>query len=137
ELGGGALLDLGVYAVALASDFLGAPTGWAAAIAPSATGVDGTVSLLLTFDGGRQAAIHIGMDHRGSQSASVLGTTGRIDFGFGWHRAGTFVLEDNDGNIVERCAPEVTSRGMQYEAAAFERLIATGAPDSDILPHAD
>ena len=47
ELGGGALLDLGVYPVSFASMVLGTPTRIEALVEPAPTGVDGQVSILL------------------------------------------------------------------------------------------
>lgn len=136
DLGGGALLDLGVYVVSLAVDFLGPPTGWASVVSSSPTGVDGSASLALAFGDGRQAAFHIGMDHQGTETASILGTEGRIDFAPGWHRAGSITVSTSDRKLIERYAPEVDNRGMQYEAVAFEQLVATGRLDSSVAPHA-
>jgi predicted dehydrogenase len=134
-LGGGALLDLGVYVVSLAVDFLGLPREWHAVVSPAPSGVDGQASIVLAFDHGRQAALHIGLDHRGSMRASILGTLGRIDIDPAWHRASGLSVTDNDGEVILRFDPEVESRGMQYEVAAFESLIAGGVLDSPVMPH--
>lgn len=134
-LGGGALFDLGVYVVSLAVDFLGLPRQWSAVVDSSPTGVDGQASIVLGFDGGRQASLHVGMDHRGPMTASILGTRGRIDIDGAWHRASALRVTDNDGALIERFAPTVENRGMQYEAAEFEALIAAGARESQVMPH--
>lgn len=136
-LGGGALFDLGVYVVSLAVDFLGAPREWHAIVEPAPTGVDGQASIVLGFESGAQAALHIGMDHRGAMTASVLGTKGRIDIHPAWHRASSLTVTDNEGVVVEEFAPAVEHRGMQYEAGAFEQLIERGATNSDVMPHSE
>jgi len=51
ELGGGALLDLGIYPVSFASMVLGTPTSVTAVSDPASTGVDATTSVLLQHDG--------------------------------------------------------------------------------------
>ena len=57
ELGGGALLDLGVYPVSFASMVLGKPDRIAALIEPTFTGVDGQASMLFGYSNGAQAAL--------------------------------------------------------------------------------
>ena len=49
ELGGGALLDLGVYPVSFASMLLGTPERIAALIEPAFTGVDGQTSMVFGY----------------------------------------------------------------------------------------
>jgi predicted dehydrogenase len=135
-LGGGALLDLGVYAVSLAVDVLGVPTEVKAIVTPAVTGVDARASLLLGFPSGAHAALHVGIDAAGPMTASIIGAEARVDIDTAWHRPSALTVTATDGSPLERFAPEVTERGMQYEAAAFERLVANGSRDSDVMPHA-
>lgn len=76
-LGGGALLDLGVYGVSLAHHFLGAPLGVAAHSARGETGADRQAALLLSHDG---AAAEIAASHIGelSNTMELVGPKGRI-----------------------------------------------------------
>lgn len=136
DLGGGALLDLGVYAASLAVDVLGVPTAVEAVVTPAATGVDARASLLLGFPSGAHAVLHVGIDAAGPMTASVIGTRARADIDSAWHRPSAVTVTATDGSLLERFAPEVTDRGMQYEAAAFERLVASGSRNSDVMPHA-
>src|SRR4051794_41162645 len=55
ELGGGALLDLGIYPVSLASMVLGTPDRIASIVDPAFTGVDAQTSMLFGYEGGAQA----------------------------------------------------------------------------------
>ena len=55
ELGGGALLDLGVYPVSFASMVLGTPSRIVCLSDPAFTGVDAQTSMLLGYDSGAQA----------------------------------------------------------------------------------
>ena len=57
ELGGGALLDLGVYPVSFASMILGPPERIVAMIDPAFTGVDGQTSMVFGYAGGAQAVL--------------------------------------------------------------------------------
>src|SRR5207245_7668872 len=57
ELGGGALLDLGIYPVSFASMVLGEPASVVAAADPAFTGVDGQTSAILRGRGGAHALV--------------------------------------------------------------------------------
>lgn len=78
ELGGGALLDLGVYLVAMARFFLGPPleaTGYGL-VGP--TGVDEQASILLRHPGERHSLLLASILSRTPAEAIVLGTRGRL-----------------------------------------------------------
>ena len=57
ELGGGALLDLGVYPVSFASMVLGTPDRIVSMSDPAFTGVDAQTSMLFGYDSGAQAVL--------------------------------------------------------------------------------
>src|SRR3954465_2318315 len=79
ELGGGALLDLGIYPVSWASMVLGTPNR-VQAIADSAfTGVDAQTSILLGYESGAHAVLNCTLRALGSTRASIVGTDGRIE----------------------------------------------------------
>ena len=136
-LAGGALLDLGIYPVSFAHDLFGVPTRIAAIGELSATGVDRQTSIILGFDGGRQAVLHTALDISGPNTATVVGTAGRIQFDAVWYMPTTVTVFDASGRVVERIEPEGTSRGMQYQAAELERLVAAGDLGGHILPPAE
>ena len=74
--GGGALLDLGVYPLALAEALLGAPQTVSAQATIGATGVDETVSILLGYASGAQASISASLRSTLLNAASVQGEQG-------------------------------------------------------------
>ncbi len=76
--GGGALLDLGVYAVSFAHWMLGRPVSVASQAILGETGVDEQVSAVLAFPGGRQAVVAASLRARLSNDAVVSGTAGRL-----------------------------------------------------------
>jgi predicted dehydrogenase len=136
-LGGGALLDLGIYPVSFAHELFGVPTRIAAIGELSPTGVDRQTSILLGFDGGRQAVLQTALDTPGPNTAMVIGTAGRIQFDAVWYTPTTVTVFDARGRVVERLEPTETSRGMQYQAAELERLVAAGDLGGSILPPAE
>jgi len=133
-LGGGALLDLGIYPVSFAFDVFGAPTGIRAAASMTETGVDRQTAMIFEYDGGQQAVLHCALDTAGPNQASIIGTEGRIEIPSVWYTPPAFTRYDADGNVVERFDEPVTGRGMQYQAQEMERLIAAGSIANDILP---
>ena len=134
DLGGGALLDLGIYPVSFAWDVFGAPATVTAISSPTVTGVDRQTAILLGYEGGRQAVLHTALDALGPNTASVIGTEGRIDIDSVWYDATSFTVYDSENKIVERFDEKVVSRGMQYEAWELERLVAEGSTAGVILP---
>jgi predicted dehydrogenase len=78
ELGGGALLDLGVYLLALSRSFLGPPVEARAEVMVGPTGVDEQASVLLRHAGDRQSLLFASIRSETAASAIVLGSTGRL-----------------------------------------------------------
>ncbi|QRO01338.1 Gfo/Idh/MocA family oxidoreductase [Archangium violaceum] len=77
-LGGGALLDLGVYPLALALRLMGSPTRISSQAVLGKTGVDEQCTILLEFPEGRQAAITTSIRNRTPNDATLMGTDGMI-----------------------------------------------------------
>ncbi|GAA2006856.1 putative dehydrogenase [Microbacterium ulmi] len=134
ELGGGALLDLGIYPISFAWDVLGAPVAIAAAARLGETGADTEVATILTHASGALSTSVSGSRSAGPNTAHVLGTQARIDIDRTWYATTSFRVVAPDGTVLEEYASDVEGGGMQYQALAAERYVAAGATDSDILP---
>jgi predicted dehydrogenase len=133
-LGGGALLDLGVYPVSLAIDILGTPETIRASASMTATGVDRQTAAIFEYPDGKQAIIDCELDAAGPNRAVVIGTDGWIDVEPTWYNPTPFTVFDALGNVLERFDLPVKGRGMQYQAAELERLIVSGSAAGTILP---
>jgi predicted dehydrogenase len=134
ELGGGALLDLGVYPIALASEVLGTPSAIEATATFSATGVDAETGIILRYPGDRTAVIYTALNALGPNRAAIIGSHGRIEIDSVWYTPTTFRQYNSTGEVVSTFDAEVPGRGMQFQADEAERLIADGKIGSDILP---
>lgn len=137
ELGGGALLDLGVYPVSLAHDILGKPATITAAGQLKDTGVDAHVGMTFTYAGGATASLFTASDASGANTATILGTEGRIEIGHYWFTNAPVRIYNAAGEMVREFQAVVPGRGMQYQAFEAERLISQGNTDSQILPVAE
>ncbi|MET3905663.1 Gfo/Idh/MocA family oxidoreductase [Paenarthrobacter sp. 4246] len=133
-LGGGALLDLGIYPISFAFDILGTPASIKASASMSATGVDRQTAAIFEYAGGQQALVDCELDAASANRAMVIGTDGWIDIESTWYNPVPFTVHAVDGTVVERYDQPVTSRGMQFQAAELERLIRSGETAGTMLP---
>lgn len=137
ELGGGALLDLGIYPISFIWDILGAPTSIRAVGRLIETGADSEVATVMTHMGGAISTSLSSSRAAGPNIASIIGTTARIDIDRVWYSPTTFRVVLPDGTVQEEYGVTVKGRGMQYQALAAERLVHDGLLDGDILPIAE
>lgn len=124
ELGGGALLDLGIYPISFTFDVLGAPKTIAATAWLKDTGADGTVATMFTYASGAIALTLSGSDTAGRNIATIHGTEGRIEIDKVWYVPTSFRRYDATNTVVEEYVSKVEGRGMQYQADELERLVA-------------
>ena len=124
ELGGGALLDLGVYPLSFASSLFGAPQSVVATATFKPTGADAHVATLFRYPGGAIASTMSVSDSVGPNTAVIIGPLGRIEIDAIWYAPTTFRVYSAAGELLESFATgELTGRGMYFEAREVERLI--------------
>jgi predicted dehydrogenase len=134
-MGGGALLDLGVYPLNLAHLVLGAPAevrSWAR-LTPK--GVDDNTGILLGWDSGALAALSCSLVGETRTAASITGTHGRIDLPQGFFVPRGFLLH-RVGQPAEEISYPFPGNGYQYEAEEVQRCLAAGLTESPLMPHA-
>jgi predicted dehydrogenase len=132
ELGGGALLDLGVYPINFAHMFLGVPDRIAAVAALSPEGVDENTGLVLGYPGGGIAVLHCGLVGESPVAATVIGTGGRAVIAAGFFHANGFTLVR--GDKVEEIQVPRRGNGLGYEAEEVMSCLAAGRTESDLMP---
>jgi predicted dehydrogenase len=133
ELGGGALLDLGVYPINLAHLVLGAPAtvlSWAH-LTPE--GVDENTGMLLGYDSGAVALLSCGLTTASPVTASVSGPLGRIELPHGFFHPDTFTLYPVGGEPQTFHVP-YEGTGMLHEAAEAMRCLREGLLESPLVP---
>jgi predicted dehydrogenase len=132
ELGGGALLDLGVYPVTFAQLFLGDPTTIRAVATLSDSGVDETTAMVFGYPAATVAylACSIAGDHR--NSATIAGTRGRIELPRGFHHPSRFTL--CHGEDAETVEISLRGNGLGYEAEEVMRCLSEGLTESPLVP---
>ncbi len=133
ELGGGALLDLGVYPISFAWDMLGKPTTIQANSSKTETEVDRQTAIIFSYAHGQQAVLHCALDTAGPNTATVIGTKGWIDIESVFYSPTGFTVYDSDQNVIETFDQEVSQRGMQFQAWEIERRIRDGITPTSVL----
>lgn len=134
ELGGGALLDLGVYPVSFASMLLGPPSSVRSMVTAAFTGVDATTSILLGHPSGAQAVLACTSSARSATRASVVGTEARLEIEGDFYAPSAFSLVARDGTLVERVEGPVVGRGLQFQAIEVARCLEAGLTESPTMP---
>lgn len=135
-LGGGALLDIGIYNLGFMYMVMGsAPVSFTSSVRMNELGTDDFSSVQLQYDGGRSATIatSIGMDM--PRRAAIWGSEGEITLD-DFQQAECFSVRRYDGaeRLVE--AP-FDIEGFEYQIREFSRCVAAGVAQSDVLTHAD
>jgi predicted dehydrogenase len=133
ELGGGALLDLGVYVVSWAQMVLGTPTSVTSASDPAFTGVDGQTSAILRYADGVHAVITCTLWAQTTRRAAISGTEASIDVDPVFYAPTTFTLRRRGGD-PERFNLEAgvggQGKGLRFQALEVVRCVTTGLTES-------
>jgi predicted dehydrogenase len=132
-LGGGALLDLGVYPVSLASMILGRPNRIVAMVDPAFTGVDGQTSMVMGYESGAQAVLTCTSAARSPTRAAIVGTTARIEIDGDFYAPSSFTFIPRDGDRWRFDQPG-PGRGMWREADEVARCLREGLTESPAMP---
>jgi predicted dehydrogenase len=133
ELGGGALLDLGVYPVSFASMVLGAPSRIVSMSDPAFTGVDAQTSMVFGYDSGAQAVLTCTLRAKTPTRAAIAGTGARIEVEGDFYAPATVTLIPRKGDPV-RVESAHEGRGLRHQADEVARRLAAGETESPLMP---
>jgi predicted dehydrogenase len=137
-LGGGALLDLGIYPVWFSHLWLGKPKTIAAIGNLTPTGVDARTAIVLGYESGAQAVLSTNLMAFSTARASVCGSAGRIEVN-PWFAvpAGFELVAPGKGDVRVQFVNETGIEfraGLAWEAAAVAQHVADGLTDSPLHP---
>lgn len=133
ELGGGALLDLGVYPVSFASMLLGTPSRMVTMVDPAFTGVDGQASMIFGYDSGAQALLTCTSAARSATRACITGTAARIEIDADFYAPTSFRLITREGDVTP-FSFDVAPRGLRFQAIEVARCLHEGLVESPVMP---
>ena len=134
ELGGGALMDGGIYPITFVHMALGSPAELKAVGSVNADGVDLNVAMAWRYDSGAVAALTCGLRSQNPWTASVSGPDGSLLLPNRFHHPEYYVRRTAAGE--ERVDVPTHGLGYHYEAAEVMRALRAGLVECPALPHA-
>jgi predicted dehydrogenase len=134
ELGGGALLDLGIYPVSFASMVLGRPSRILSMSDPAFTGVDAQTSMLFGYDSGAQSVLTCTLRAKSATRAAIVGTDARIEIEGNFYAPVSVTLIPRGGAGPTRVESVHEGRGLRHQADEVARRLAAGDRESPLMP---
>jgi predicted dehydrogenase len=98
ELGGGSLLDIGIYPVFLAYLFLGIPNEIFAKAHFFDSGADSQLAVLFNYNNA-QAVLFSSFNNSSKREAKISGTLGEIIINLPWNETNSFSIQKNDEQL--------------------------------------
>ncbi|MCR8556757.1 Gfo/Idh/MocA family oxidoreductase [Mucilaginibacter sp. BJC16-A38] len=138
-LGGGTLMDIGIYNVFMAMSVLGKPDKIEASMTPASTGVDEQCAILFKYNNGAMAQLFSTFSSNLATEADIAGTEGRIRLTSRFYEPSATVeyypkyVDSKEIIEVEKEA----GVGYQYEARHVNACLKRGLTESDVIPFAD
>lgn len=133
ELGGGALLDLGIYPVSLAWMIFGAPEQVVSAAHLGSTGVDEQSAYILRFPKGQLAVLSTATRTAIPIDPVISGTEGQIVLHRPWNAPSSITLL-RDGQPASTFGPAHVGNGYNYQVHEVHRCLREGRTESAIMP---
>jgi predicted dehydrogenase len=136
ELGGGALLDVGIYPLSLANMLFGLPVSVTGKAHIGSTGVDEFNEMVLTYPDGLLVHVTSSMCFEKPREAFIVGEKGYIRIHEPFFRPETITLRLNDG-VDNRLDFSFEGNGYPHEIREVLRCLSEGLLESPIMPWCD
>ena len=134
ELGGGALLDLGIYVVSFVHMVLGIPKDIVAKSVFIDQGVDAKTSMIFKYDNGVIATLNCSMYDSQPNRAIISGSNGYIEVEPTFYTPTSLKVCTNDGEII-LYPNKYIGHGLREQALELERCIKNNLIESERMPH--
>ncbi len=139
ELGGGTIMDIGIYNVFMAMDVLGKPDHIDAVMTPASTGVDEQCAILFRYKSGAMAQLFSSFSTNMATDMDICGTNGRIRLTSRFYEPSSTIEYYGDGNAEKQliAVEKGGGGGYNYEAAHVNECLRNGLTESPVIPFAD
>ncbi len=133
HLGGGGLLDVGIYTLSFASMVFGRPAGVVSAAHLGETGVDEQAAMILRYDQGQLAVLSTAVRTTTPHEATIMGTGGRIRIHsrFWCPQKMTVSVDGKEDEVIEM---PFTGNGYHFEAEETMQCLREGKTESAVMP---
>ena len=138
-LGGGSLLDIGIYNVFLALSVLGRPDFIDAYMTPTAEGVDEQCAALFRYKNGAMAQLFSSLTSNLGTEADIGGTKNRMRLTSRFYAPSAQIELFSGREETKRIIPvqKESGSGYQYEARHVGECLRKGLIESPVMSHAD
>lgn len=133
-LGGGSLMDVGIYPLSFATLFLGKPEAVKIVSKLSATGVDEFCNVILDYANGATAHLLSSITFNTAVEAAIIGSKGSIKVESPWFKATAFTVSLNDGEVKHYSIPH-QSNGFEHEIMEVINCLDNNLLESNKVPH--
>ncbi len=127
-LGGGGLMDVGVYCVSLASMFFGEPSRIASLATIGETGVDEQAGMLLGYENGALSVLSTAIRTNTPHEAVLMGTDGHLKIAGPWWKPAKVIAKGETYDFP------MDGGGFQYEAEHVAECLRQGLTESPLMP---
>lgn len=134
RLGGGSLLDIGIYPLFLCLQLLGEPEAITAFGRLSPTGSDETCHAILGYPDGATAVVSSTLTCQTSLSAEIAGTEGMIRIGTSWYKNHRYEW-NRTGEPARAVELEPLVNGFEFQIREVMECLDKGLVESPSLPH--
>jgi predicted dehydrogenase len=131
-LGGGSVLDIGIYPLFLSQLLFGKPIAVKSLSVKASTGTDMTAGIILTHEKGRMSLLASSFAVSLETKAEIVGTEGTITLHRMFHMP-TSISITKDGK-TKKVPVKIKGNGYNYEAAEVMICLSKGKTESDKLP---
>ena len=129
NLAGGALLDIGVYALSVMRSFMSSqPDQIASQVKYAETGADEQSSIILTNPSGQMAAVTLSLHSKQPKRAMISCENGYIEI-MEYPRADKAIIVEAESGKKHEVAAGATVHALQYEMTDMENAILNGKTD--------
>lgn len=136
-LAGGALLDLGIYAITFASMYFGDDFSKVESSCEKyETGVDATNDIYFTYPDGKRAHLHSSFVNGSVNEGTIYGTKGsvHVDTLMNYSR---ICVNNLDGNLIKEYPIPSQINGYEYEVLACIDALDHGKLECEQMPHTE
>lgn len=133
-LGGGALLDVGIYPLSTSVWIMGNPTETVSLATLGRSGIDERTGILMKTADGKLSVLYTAVINRTPYDFTVMGEKGMITVhGPWWHQNSLTIYQGSKKQLVKHFP--FKNRGYGYMASHVMTCIRNGQTESPIIPH--
>lgn len=134
QLGGGSVMDVGIYPIFLATIIFGEPSVIKTVSKLTSSGVDEYANVVMQYPNGQSSQILSSVAFNTPIEAEIIGTKGRIKIDNPWFKATNFSILLNDGKTENFSIPHL-SNGFEHEIKEVTHCLNNGLIECNKMPH--